>query len=86
MSNPIPASVTKPLRVVRWGLVLLGIVCLGIGLLFVTAAYVDLDFIDRNHLNSWPSQVVMELSVAIMLMGVGPWCLLQGIRSAFTRK
>jgi hypothetical protein len=86
MSNPIPAPVTKPLRVVRWALVLLGVVCLGIGLLFVTAAYVDLDFIDRNHLNSWPSQVVMKLSVAIMLMGVGPWCLLQGIRSTVAHK
>ncbi len=80
MSKPVLA------RVANWGLMLLGIVCLGIGLCFATGAFVDLDFIDVNHLKSWPPQVIIEMSIAMMLMVFGPWCLLQGIRSTVRHK
>jgi hypothetical protein len=59
---------------------LLGFVCVGIGLWFATAAFVDLDYMNVNHLSSWPFQVVIEISIAMMLIGFGPWCLLLGIR------
>jgi hypothetical protein len=86
MSKPVVALATNPIRVARWSLILLGIVCLVIGLLYATAATVDLDFIDRNHLKIWPPQVIIEMSVATMLMGFGPWCLLRGIRSTVAHK
>jgi hypothetical protein len=73
-------------RVGEWGLMLLGIAGLGIGLLFASGAYVDLDFINVNHLNSWPSQVIVEISFAMMLMGAGPWCILQAFRSRARRR
>jgi hypothetical protein len=81
MSNPVLAPSTNPIRVAHWGLILLGLACLGMGLFYASAASVDFDFIDRNHLKTWPPQVIIEVSVAVMLMGFGPWCLLRGIRS-----
>jgi hypothetical protein len=80
MSKPVLA------RVANWSLMLLGIGCLGIGLCFATGAFVDLDFIHVNHLKSWPPQVIVEMSIAMILMGFGPWCLLQGIRSIVRHK
>jgi hypothetical protein len=59
----------------------LGVAFLGIGLWSATGAVVDLDLINDHHPNSWPHQVVVEMGIAIMLMGFGPWCLLRGIRS-----
>jgi H+/Cl- antiporter ClcA len=81
MSDPVFAQAANPIRVARWSLILLGVVCLGIGVLYATAATVDLDFIDRNHLKTWPHQVLTEMSIAIIMMGFGPWCLLRGMRS-----
>jgi hypothetical protein len=86
MSNPVPARSTNPIRVAHWGLIVLGVVCLGIGLLYATAASVDIDFIDCYHLKTWPLEVIIEMSVAVMLMGFGPWCLLRGIRSTVAHK
>lgn len=75
----------KPvLAVSNWGLMSLGIACLGIGLWFAIGALVDLDFMNANHLKCWPSQVIMEISIALILMGLGPWCVLQGIRTSST--
>jgi hypothetical protein len=85
MSNPVVAPAANPIRVARRGFILLGVVCLGIGLFYAAAATVDLDFIDRNHVKIWPPQVIIEMSVAVMLMGFGPWCLLRGIRSPTVR-
>ena len=81
MSTPVTARGAYPTRVTKWGLMLLGIVCLGIGLWFATGAFVDLDFMDVNHLNGWPASVIIEIGTAVILMGVGPWCLLHAIRS-----
>jgi hypothetical protein len=86
MSKPVLAPAANPMGVAHWGLMLLGIVCLGIGLLYATAVFVDLDCISRNHLNTWPPQVIIEMSIAILVMGCGPWCLLQGIRSMVAHK
>jgi hypothetical protein len=85
VSDPVVVPSANPIRVARWGFVLLGVVCLGIGLFYATAAIVDLDFIDRNYLKAWPPQVVIEMSAAVMLMGLGPWCLLRGIRNPTVR-
>jgi hypothetical protein len=81
MSKPVIARAADPIRAANWGLMLLGIVFLGIGLWSATGAFVDLDFINVHHLNSWPHQVNIEMSIAIILMGLGPWCVLRGIRS-----
>ena len=82
MSKPILTPKANPIRVANWGPMLLGIACLGIGLWFAIAAFVDLDFIHVNHLNTWPTPVIIEIGIAMLLMGFGPWCLLQGVRSA----
>ena len=86
MSKPVLAPAAKSIRVTNWGLMLLGIVCLGIGLWFATGAVVDLDFMKFNHLNSWPSQVIIEISIAITMIGFGPWCLLYGFRATVRHK
>jgi hypothetical protein len=86
MSEPVLARAADAIRIANRGLMLLGIVCLGTGLLFATGAFVDLDFINRNHLNTWPPQVIIEMSIAMMLMSFGPWCLLQGFRSTVDHK
>jgi hypothetical protein len=80
MSGPVLDPPVKPIHGTKWGLMLLGFVCLGIGLCFATGAFVDLDYMSVNHLNGWPFQVVLEISIAIMLIGFGPWCFLLGIR------
>jgi hypothetical protein len=84
MAKPILVPEAHAVRVANWGLRFLGIVCLGIGLLFAIGAVVDLDFMIANHLNGWPPQVIIEIGIAMMLMGFGPWCLLQRIRATST--
>jgi hypothetical protein len=75
----------KPVfAVANWGLMFLGIACLGIGLWFAVGAFVDLDFMNANHLRRWPSQVIIETGIAMILIGLGPWCLLQGVRTSST--
>jgi hypothetical protein len=86
MSKPVLAPTASPSRVASRGPMLLGIGCLGIGLWFATGAFVDLDFIHVNHLNNWPTQVIIELGIAMMLMSFGPWCLLQSVRSIARHK
>jgi hypothetical protein len=81
MSKLVLAPAANPIRVANWGLMLLGVVCLGIGLSSAIGAFVDLDFMDVNHLNGWPASVIIEIGVAVILMGFGPWCLLHAIRS-----
>jgi hypothetical protein len=61
---------------------LFGLVCLGIGLWFATAAFVDLDFKNVNHMNGRSSQVVIEISTSLMLIGFGPRRLLRGKRGS----
>jgi hypothetical protein len=86
MSKPIVAPATNCSRVGHWGSVLLGIACLGSGLWFAIGVSVNLDFIHVNHMKSWPLQVIIEIGIAMMLMCLGPWCLLQGIRSSIRHK
>ncbi len=85
MSRPVPAPRAKPRRIANWGPMLLGIVCLGIGLVFAIGAFVDLDYMDANHLDSWPLTVIIEIGVAVILAVFGPWCLLLGIRAPVVR-
>jgi hypothetical protein len=84
MTRSVPTPVAHPGHAANWWLILLGIICLGLGLWIATGAVVDIDFMNDNHLRRWPPQVVTEVVVAIVLMGVGPWCLLQGIRKSLT--
>jgi hypothetical protein len=85
MSKTVLTAADNPLRIANWSLMLLGIVCLGIGLWSATGAVVDLDFLNANHLNGWPLQVITEMCIAIVLMGFGPWCLLRGRRNPTIR-
>ena len=84
MAKPVVAPVAHPIRVANWGLIFLGIICLGFGLWFATGAVVDIDFMNDNHLKRWSPQVITEIVVTIILMGFGPWCLLQGIHKSLT--
>jgi hypothetical protein len=86
MSKSVVAPATNPIRVAHWGPILLGILCLGIGLWFAIGVLINLDFIFLNHLTGWPTQVIVEICIAMMLMCLGPWCLLQGIRSSIRHK
>jgi hypothetical protein len=86
MSEPVLAPVANPSRATKWGLMFLGIVCLGIGMWSASGAFVDLDFINVNSLNSWPPQVIIEISIALMQMNFGLWCLLEGVRSTGRNK
>lgn len=78
MSEPALAANAIPAR--NWGLMSLGIVCLAIGLMFAIEALNDFDVINDEHLKVWPISVVVEMSLAVVLMGFGPWCLLRGMR------
>ena len=82
MAKPVLAPVVHPIRDANWGLILLGIICLGIGLWFATGTVVNIDFMNDNHLKRWSPRVITEIVVAMTPMGVGPWCLLQGIRKS----
>src|SRR5262249_33791812 len=84
MARPVPAAVAHPIHAANWGLILLGIICLGLGLWFATGTVVEIDFMNDNHLRRWPPQVMTEIVVTMILMGFGPWCLLQGIRKSLT--
>ncbi len=86
MSHPVPAPRANPRRIANWGPMLLGILCLGIGLVFAIGAFVDLDYMDANHLDTWPPTVIMEIGVAVILAVFGPWCLLHGIRAPGRQK
>jgi hypothetical protein len=81
MSEPDIARAANPIRAANGGLMLLGVAFLGIGLWSATGAFVDLDVINVHHPKSWPHQLLTEMSIAIILMGFGPWCLLRGFRS-----
>jgi threonine/homoserine/homoserine lactone efflux protein len=81
MSNSVLAAVVKPVRVGKWGLMLLGVVCLGVGLLSTIGTLVDLDIIFADNLNGWTRQVIVEIGMAVTLVGFGSWSLWRGSRS-----
>jgi hypothetical protein len=84
MAKTVRARAAHTVRIANWGLMFLGIACLGIGLWLAIGAVVDLDFMNANHLKRWPLQVIIEIGIAILLMGFGPWCLLQRFRAPST--
>jgi hypothetical protein len=82
MSKSVLAAPLKPVRFANWGLMLLGMACLGLGLLPTIGTLVDLDIIFANHLHGWwPRELIIEIAIAIPLVGFGSWSLWHGIRS-----
>jgi hypothetical protein len=84
MAKKVRANAAHTVRVANWGLMLFGIACLGMGLWLAIGAVVDLDYMNANHLKHWPPQVIIEIGIAMMLMGFGPWCLLHRFRASST--
>ena len=77
MSRPVLFSAANRIRFAQWALMPVGIVCLGIGLLAATGAVIDFDEISINHVTGWPLSVVVEVGIALLMMGLGPWCVLR---------